>query len=384
MLYERGATPVRSRRRVVRRVVRAFGAARAWSEEKGRRVNASFDSQVLIASLAELEKCAGEHTPSTRLSEVPSAQLGIDLAAILASVKSRSAPQAAAVDDVARLADVPPDQAAASDSATIDQAPDKDLRRASGGKNSASSRPHRWIYAPAAIVIVMGSLVGGTGYLAGVKVLAALQALRAPREFDPPSQTTAQAPAVEQTADAEPATPAAAEQTASSAAPVAEIPPAPEASPVASGAKASAEQPAEADAMTPPALVAQPAAAVTPTPLAAAATPPTPAKTLAAVNYSALAGASSKPKARVAETTQPVKERKKPSADKSEKHEPRSNRNAKSKPARVAKPHGAPGATAPPAVANAEPDVVSDARRAAQEITGALKGWVDVDSRALR
>jgi len=282
-------------------VVRVFGAARAWSEEKGRRVKASFDSQELIASLAELEKCAREHSPSTRLAEVPSAQLGIDLAAILASVKSRSAPQAAAVEDAARLTDNrPPNQ-------------------------SVPSRLYRRVSAAPAILIVIGSLVGGAGYYVGSIALMALQAPPALHKFDPPLETTAQAPAAEQTAD---------------------------------GGSTGAE--------------------------AAAVMPPSLAKTQATVASFAPPAAPPKPEAPVAKLTKPVKERKKPSADKSEKHEPRSNRNAKSKPARVARYHGAPGAPALPATANAEPDVVSDARRAAQTITGALKGWVDVVPRAPR
>ena len=331
-------------------------------------MKATFDRRELMAGLAELEKCILQHTPSGRLAAAPSSQLDIDLAALLTSAKSGGAPKAVAVDDVVQLADVPPDQAAASDSATIDLAPDKDLRPSSCGKNSVSSRPHRWIYAPAAIVIVMGSLVGGTGYFAGVKVLAALQALRAPREFDPPSQTTAQAPAVEQTTGAEPETPAAAEQTSSSAAPVAETPPAPEASSVAFGVKASAEQPA--------ALVAQPpaSAAVGSTPLVAVASPPAAAKTLTTVDPYGPAGASSKPKARVAETTQLVKKRKKAPADKSQTREPGREHHAKSRPARVAKHRGVP---------DTEPAVIADARRVTQTINGVIQSWVGADPHAL-
>jgi hypothetical protein len=130
-------------------------------------VKASFDSQELIASLAELEKCAREDTPSTRLAEVPSAQLGIDLAAILASVKSRSAPQAAAVEDAARLTDNrPPNQ-------------------------SVPSRLYRRVSAAPAILIVIGSLVGGASYYVGGIAFMALQAPPALQKFDPPLETTA-------------------------------------------------------------------------------------------------------------------------------------------------------------------------------------------------
>ena len=337
-------------------------------------MKASFDSKELLASLPELERPAREHGPATPLAAIPSAQLSIDLAALLTSAKSGSAPKAVAVEDPARLP--PPDEAAASRSATINLAPDKDLHPSAAGKKSASLRPRRWIYAAAAIVIVMGSLVGVAGYLASSNVLMALQALRAPREFDPPLETTAQVPAAEQTADDEPATPAAAEQTASAAAPGRETPPALEAPPVASGVKASAEQPAQADVMTPPALVAQPPAA--------AATPPAAAKKLAAIDRFAPAATPSKPEAPVAETTKPVKKAKKASADKSQTRETGTERHAKSKPARIAKPRGTPGAAVTPDNVNAEPAVISDARRVTQTINGIIQGWVGADPHDLR
>ena len=109
-------------------------------------------------------------------------------------------------------------QAAPSRSTAFILVPEKELRALSVEKESALSLPRRWVFMAAAILIVIGSLVGGAGYLAGRRDSAALQAPPALRKFDPPPETTAQAPAAEQTADAEPATPAAAEQTASAAA----------------------------------------------------------------------------------------------------------------------------------------------------------------------
>jgi hypothetical protein len=294
------------------------------SEEKDRRVKASFDTQELTASLSGLEKCAGEHTPSSRLAAATSAQLNIDLAAILTSARSRSAPQAAAVEDAAQLTNNPPPNQS-SQSTTVDLVPEEELGASAADKVNAPSPPYRRLLVAPAILIVVGSLVGGAGCYMGVQALVALQAPPALQKFDPPLETTAQAPAAEQTAD---------------------------------GGSTVAE--------------------------AAAVMPPSTAKTQAAVEPLTPAAAPPKPEAPVAKLTKPVKERKKPSADKSKKHEPRSNRDATSKPARIAKRHEAPGAPAPPAMANAEPAVVSDARRAAQKITGALKGLVDVDSRALR
>ena len=87
---------------------------------------------------------------------------------------------------------------------------------------SAPKRPHRWIYAAAAILIVFGTLVGGAGWLVSGKVLAALKqpsspapkamaALPAPElktETAPPvaaAETASAAPAATETASAAPA-----------------------------------------------------------------------------------------------------------------------------------------------------------------------------------
>jgi len=107
-------------------------------------MEASFDRQELMASLAELEKRLGEYTPSPRLAAAPSTKLDVYLAAISTSV--------------------------------------------------------------AAILIVIGSLFGSTGHLSGGRVLAALEAPPALQKFGPPPETTAQAPAAEQAAERAPAT----------------------------------------------------------------------------------------------------------------------------------------------------------------------------------
>jgi hypothetical protein len=264
-------------------------------------VHASFDSQELLASRAELEKKAREHapSPSSRLAEAPSAQLGIDLAAILASVKSSSASEAATVEIAARLADEPP-----------------------RGKESAGSRPYRRVLAATAILIIVGSLVAGAGYLAGGEVLVGREAPPALQKFDASPETTAQAPAAEQTADGGPAA-------------------------------------VEAAALIPTSAVKAPAAVEPPAPAAA---PP-------------------KPEAVVAKPSKPATDRKKPSADKSEKPAPRSDRHAKAKPVKVAKPRRAPDAPAPPAWGNANTDVFLQAQQAVGSITGAVKGWVDSGAR---
>jgi hypothetical protein len=216
---------------------------------------ASFDKDELMASLAELEKRVSEHTSSGRLTAAPSAQLDIELAAILDSVKSRSPLKATPCEDAARLADdPPPDQAALSRSTALILVPEKGLRASAAGRESAAnaagvedatrladergdqaappsiatalirvpekellasaagkeialSRHPRRVYAAAAILIVIGSLVGSTGHLPGGRVLAALEAPPALQKFGPPPETTAQAPAAKQTAEGGPATP---------------------------------------------------------------------------------------------------------------------------------------------------------------------------------
>ena len=265
-------------------------------------MKASFDSKELLASLADLERRAREHGPSTPLAAIPSAQLSIDLAAILASVKSRSAPQAAMVEDAAQLTD--------------NRTPN----------HSAPPRSSWRVSAAPAIVIAISLLVGGASYHAWSRMaLVASQAPPALQNYSAPPETTAGATVAEQTADSGPA---------------------------------AAEPPAVA--------------------------PPAAAKTLAPVDPSAPAAAPSKTEAPVAETTKPVKKPKKISADKSQTREPRTERHAKSKPVRVAKPRGAPGAAVTPDNVNAEPAVISDARRVTQTITGVLNGWVGVDPHALR
>jgi len=326
-------------------------------------VKASFYKPELTASLAELEKCVLQHTPSSRLAAAPSAQLDIDLAALLTSARAVSARTAAAIEDPARPADDGRDQGVPSQS-TIDFFLKMALRASAALSESASSWPHRWIYAATAILIVVGSLVEGSDYLAGDRV--ALQASPDLRISDPLEKMMAQVPAAAQTPDAERTTSGSAEQTASTAAPGGE------AWALASGAPsaglrvgASAAQLAQAAATTPTAPVAQ---------------PPT-TKAVASVGPSA--ATSSKLQTPVAETIKPVKKPKKASADKSQTREPRTERHAKSKPARVAKPRGAPGAAGPHNV-NAEPAVISDARRVTQTITGVLNGLVGVDPHALR
>jgi hypothetical protein len=207
---------------------------------------ASFDRDEVMASLAELEKRVRENTPSGRLAGAPSAQLDIELAAILASVKSRSAPKAAALEDAARLADdPPPDQAALSRSTAIILVPEKELLASAAGKEIALSRHPRRVYAAAVILIVIGSLVGSTGHLPGGRVLAVLEAPPALQKFGPPPTTTAQAPAAEPTAEGGPA--------AAEAAAVASPPP-------VAKALAALEPPAPAVAPpTPEATVAKPA-----------------------------------------------------------------------------------------------------------------------------
>src|SRR5208337_4097998 len=101
-------------------------------------MEASFDTQELMASPAELEKRLGEHTPSGPLAAVPSAQLAVDLAAILASMKSRCASKAAGVEDAA-LAGDRGDPAAPSRSTALILVPERELRALSVEKESAAS-----------------------------------------------------------------------------------------------------------------------------------------------------------------------------------------------------------------------------------------------------
>ncbi|BDV40758.1 hypothetical protein [Methylocystis bryophila] len=308
-------------------------------------MTASFETHELLTNLTGLKKRGEGHAPVSRLAGATSAELDSDLAAILTSARAKSASQAVE----------------ASQSATIDSLPQGELGAYAAGPVRALPPSYRRLLATPSILIAIGCIIGGAGYT-GMQALLTLQAPPAWQEVDPPQESTAQAPASEQTAD-------------------------------------SASTVAEAVAVAPPST-AKTAAAVEPlAPLDHAAfgrnrlnaehvidsksleldSREKPASTF---SHRALA-APQTPEALVAKPAKPAKERKKHSADKSDKHEPRSSRDAKSKPAKVAKPHEAHGApAAPPSEANAEPAVVSDARRAAQKITGALKGLVDTDFRA--
>ncbi len=333
-------------------------------------MEASFDTQELMASPAELEKRLGEHTPSGPLAAAPSAQLAVDLAAILASMKSISAPKAATIEGGARLAGDRGDPTAPSRSTALILVPEKELRALSVEKESAASAagvedaalagdrgdpaepprstalilvperklralsvekesmlslPRRWAYMAAATLIVIGSLVGGAGYLAGGRDLAALQA-PALQKFDPPREMMAQAPGAGQTEGGGPA--------------VAE------------------------------------AAAVMPPPAAAGVTQPPAENALAATEPPAAAAAPATAEAPVARPAMPAKKPKKPTADKSddksEKQEPQPNRHAK-----VTKPRSA--STAPQALANL--GVFSRAaQQAVASILGTVKGWAGLDS----
>ena len=317
---------------------------------------ASFDRDELMASLAELEKRVREQTPSPRLAEAPSAQLDIDLAAILDLVRSRSplnaipiedaarlvddpppdkaelsrstaiivvpekelrastagrerAASAAALEEAARLADdPPPDKAALSRSTAIILVPEKELRASAAGKEIAPSRPQRWVYVPAAILIVIGSLVGSTGHHAGGRVLAALEAPPARQNLGPPPGTTAQAPAAEQAAEHGRA---AAETAAVAPSPPPVAKAAPETAAQAPAAEEAAERgPAAAEAAT---------AAPPPPPLAALAQPrPSAAKALVAVEPPAPAVAPPTPEDTIAKPAKPAKKRKKPMTGRSE------------------------------------------------------------------
>ena len=157
-----------------------------------------------------------------------------------------------------------------------------------------------------------------------------------------PPDATAQAPAARETAAAEPSAPAAVEHGASAPAP---------------GGHFSEPPP-----VTPP----QTAKAVAAVELTAAATSPTSEAPIA----------------------KPGKKLKKPAADRSDdkfNKAPGSKPHAKTRPARVAsKPRETSGAAVSQDNVDAEPIVISDARRVAKKISGVFSGWGSVDPLASR
>ncbi len=278
---------------------------------------------------------------------------------------------------------------------------------------SAPKRPHRWIYAAAAMVIVVGTLVGGAGWLVTGKVLAALKdsSKSAPKVM-------AAAPALEvKTEAASAATPVAAEETAS-AAPAAAVEATP-AEPVALSAATVAEAPAQAmEAAAAPAPAQTAAVALAPStaaalassapaasaPSTASAPPPPPAKAVAAVEQPPAAAPAPTSDAPADKPAKPAKKPKKATADKSEDKatdkDSGSKSHAKPKPEKVAKPHAAPETSAPlpppqpqalaapppppppPVAANPDSGMLARAGQAVGSITGTVKGWVGLDSGA--
>ena len=100
-------------------------------------MKASFDKEELMAGLAELEKRAREQRPSGRPAAAPSDRLDLDLAAIEAAVKSRRAPKPAAVEPTTIAPEEGDDQAAPSQSTTIEAALDREQRVSSAGSARA-------------------------------------------------------------------------------------------------------------------------------------------------------------------------------------------------------------------------------------------------------
>ncbi len=409
-------------------------------------MKASFDKEEMMAGLAELEKRVREHRSHGPLAASPDSRLDLDLAAIEAAVRSKSAAKPATADNAGLSVEFSRDQFARTPSVTLDVVPERELSASAGkpldvaapdlsreriassraaaidvlaekeprapaagraspppvpnakrpgnvdaipekklpasdtGTESAPSRPHRWIYAAAAIVIVIGSLLGGAGYVAGGKVFAALRSPSAPQKIDPSPEATAASPAPEATADVGAATPPATEDAAAlrggEAAPAPE--PATQAATADTGLAAPAGAAAAANASPPPAAAPPPAAEK-----AASVTEPPP--------VSAAAPSDAKP-------AKPAKKPKKPTADKSDK-DSKAKPHAKDKPEKVAKPHPAPEASTPPpaparpqALAEPpppppppptpEPGVLGKASQAVGSITGTVKGWVGLDSGA--
>ena len=448
-------------------------------------MTASFDKHELMAGLAELEKRVREHRPSNdRPAAAPGDRLELDLAAIEAALKAKSAakPVANAAPSVetprdaqrsSRKLDVAPEQRASSrakegasvpaaleavtlrvdnprdlarparsataelvaqkdpagltptklsalgaiaienttriagdwtelppppqsvkiaPAAKADLAPDSGLR-ASAPPAAAAKRPHRWIYAAAAILIVVGTLVGGAGWLVSGKVLAAL---KQPSNSAP--KAMAAVPAPELKAETAPAAPPVAAQETASAAPAAAV----EAAPPASAALGAAPAP-EAQAQAVQAAEAAPAAAAVPP---SAAVPPPPAKAVAAVEQPAAAAPSPTSDAPAAKPAKPAKKPKKATADKPEDKADKdagAKSHAKPKPDKIARPRVAPEMSAPlpptqpqalaapppppspppaPVAANPDSGVLARAGQAVGSITGTVKGWVGLDSGA--
>ena len=240
------------------------------------------------------------------------------------STEKDGAASAAGLEDAALLAGDRDRQTAPSRSTALVLLPKKELRALSVEKESAHSLPRHWIYIAAAILIVVGSLAGAAGYLAGARDLAALQSLPALQKFDPPPETMAKAPAAGQTEHGESA-------------------------------------------------VAQ-AAAVAPPPAAAGVTQPA-ENALAVAEPPAVAAAPTTPQPSVARLATPAKKPQNLTADnpddKSEKQKPQSNRHAK-----VAKPRSA--SAAPQALANFS----RAAQKALASLLGAVKGLAGLDSAA--
>ena len=334
-----------------------------------------------------------------REQTAPSRSAAIDLFADkefrAAASKQRSAPSAAAVKDAARLIVELREQASPSRSPKIDSVPDNDLRASAPSTGSAPSRPHRWIYAATAILIIIGSLVGGAGWFVGGKVMAALQTPRSLRsKIDPPLESTA-APAPERTADVPPAD---AQETASTAGEGETASPAPQTQAAVPTVDATASQATQASQAS-PAVAAPPAAAAAASPTAA---PPPAAKPVAAVDQPPAAATPPTSEAPAAKPAKPAKKPKKPTADKSEDKSDKdsgSKHHAKPKPDKVSKPRAAPNdppaaqapappqalaapPPPPPAAANPDPGVLARAGQAVGSITGTVKGWVGLDSGA--
>ncbi|HTO79895.1 MAG TPA: hypothetical protein VMJ31_09000, partial [Methylocystis sp.] len=191
--------------------------------EKDMRVSSAGSERAPVAATLE---AAALFAADPREQTAASGSVAIDLVAdkefrASASGKGSSPGAAAAKDPALRVVD----PASPSPSAKIDAIPDKEFRAPALGTSAAASRPHRWIYAATAILIVIGSLVGGAGWLVGGKVLAALQTPRTLRSrIDPPLAASAAVPAPEQTADVPPAPPAAAQETVAETAPPAPEP----------------------------------------------------------------------------------------------------------------------------------------------------------------
>ena len=224
-----------------------------------------------------------------------------------------------------------------SPAAKTDLAPDSGLRAAAQAA-VAPKRPHRWIYAAAAILIVVGTLVVGAGWLVSGKVLAALKegSSSAPKAM-------AAVPAPELKAETAPAAPPAAAQETASATPAVAVEAAPE-------APAQAVQAAEA------------APAAAPVPPSAAAPPPPPAKAVAAVEQPAAAAPSPTSDAPAAEPAKPAKKPKKATADKPEDKADKdagSKSHAKPKADKIVKLRSAPealgAAAAAPAAGSGRP-----------------------------